>query len=374
MICVCPSTGCMPPPPPPHWWPAQSPAGSINKQLQKFKTQLELSWHPLAQRKQWRKRSLKVRKVILFSRFIHLSLISRCDSKQYLFYLLDMKSFECSSPSELDRKFFGEHSLLSALSLEQLSTSRTSNDAEADGSDTRLSVLASLCLSSDPISPSQAFPMGSVNSQDTDNCYLAVPLQGKSSTPQILLQKQQKKAACFDQLYSDVAASQMSWDVSLIKPESNSPKPYMESSGLEQTWSPKPPSTQYSLAEVSPWRGRLSFKHLHPHKLTGLEFFSCTWLSASAPTMHQGWLKVDFKMFCVYVKVRCSAYLTFLIIVSTFKIHVLALCVCFYRIHVWRLMQRFFFFFKSCEYLNKTELYLLKCIFTILFTKYNRKI
>lgn len=163
------------------------------------------------------------------------------------FSLVDMKSFEFSSPSELDRKFFEEQSLLSALSLEQLSTSRVLNDTVADRSDSRLSILASLCLSSDSISPSQAFSMSSLNTQDTDN-YLAVPLQGNSSTPHLQLQKQ-KKAACFDQLYN---ASQMSWDVSLIKPESSSPKPCIESSAVEQTLSPKPKSTHHSLSEVSP--------------------------------------------------------------------------------------------------------------------------
>lgn len=162
-----------------------------------------------------------------------------------------MKSFECSSPSELDRKFLGEQSLLSALSLEQLSTSRVSNETVADGSDARLSTLAVLCLSSDPIPSPQAILMNSLNTQETDNCNLAVPLQGKSSTPYILLQKQ-KKAACFDQSFSDLTSSQMSWDVSLIKSENNSPKPCIESSALESTWSPKPPSTQHSLAELSP--------------------------------------------------------------------------------------------------------------------------
>ncbi|XP_028431510.1 uncharacterized protein LOC114554106 [Perca flavescens] len=161
----------------------------------------------------------------------------------------DMKSFECSSPSELDRKFFGERSLLSALLLHQLSTSRASNDTMADGSDTRVSV-ASLCMSSEPISPSETFSMNNLSAQETGNCHLAVPLQGKSSTPQVPLQKQ-KKPACFDHSYSDLTASQMSWDVSLIKSE-NSPKPGMESSALEATWSPKLQSTQHSLAEVSP--------------------------------------------------------------------------------------------------------------------------
>lgn len=162
-----------------------------------------------------------------------------------------MRSFECSSPSELDRKFFEEQSWLSALSVEQLSTSRISNDAVADGSDARLSVLASFCLSSDVSSPSQAYSMSSFNAQDTDNCHLAVPLQGMASTPQVLLQKH-KGPTFFDQPNNDLTASQMSWDVSLIRPESNSPKPFMESSVVEQTWSPKPQTSQHSRAEVSP--------------------------------------------------------------------------------------------------------------------------
>lgn len=169
-----------------------------------------------------------------------------------------MKSFECTSPSELDRKFFGEESLVSALSLEQLSTSRVLNDTAANGSDPRVSILASLCLASD-ISPCPG-------SRETDNCHLAVPLQGRSSTPLVLLQKP-KMAACFDKSYSD-GASQIVWDLSLIKMESSSPRVNMESSTLEHTWSPKP--HQQSLAGVSPrwtWTGSMKF--------------------ASAPAMHQ---------------------------------------------------------------------------------------
>lgn len=190
-----------------------------------------------------------------------------------------MNSFECSSPSELDKKFFGEQSLLSALSLEQLSTSRASNDTAADGSDARLSILASLCKPSDPLSPSQVSSLNSLNPQETDSHHLVVPLQGMSSTPHILLPKQ--KSTCFDQSYSDFAASQISWDVSLIKSES--PKPYMELSTQEPMWSPKlKQSTQHSPAEVSPWCAPL-YRHTW-HE-------SYTILSASAPIMHQGWVK-----------------------------------------------------------------------------------
>lgn len=167
-----------------------------------------------------------------------------------MFYLLDTKSFECSSPSELDKRFYGEQSLLSALSVEQLSTSRVLNDTTADGLDTRQSVGASLCLSSDTTSPCSGFSVNTMNTHQADGCYLAVPLLGKSSTPHMLLQKP-KQAACFDQSYNDLTASQMSWDVSVIKSESNSPRFYVESCTLEQTWSPKP-SQQESLADVSP--------------------------------------------------------------------------------------------------------------------------
>ncbi|KAK2862592.1 hypothetical protein Q5P01_002125 [Channa striata] len=167
------------------------------------------------------------------------------------FVLKDMKSFEFSSPSELDRRFYGEQSLLSALSQEQLSTSRASNDTLADGSNVTLSILASLCSSSDPITSPQAFSINSLNAQDTDSCQLAVPLQGNSSTPYMHIEKQ-KSATRFDQSCNDLGASQMSWDLSLIKYESNSPKPCMESNALEAAWSPKPESTKNSLPEVSP--------------------------------------------------------------------------------------------------------------------------
>lgn len=159
-----------------------------------------------------------------------------------------MKSFEYSSPSELDRSFFTEQSLLSALSLEQLSTSRASN---ADGSDATLSLQASLCLSLDPTSPSQALSFSIFNTQEVENCYLTVPLQGKFSTPEVYLQKQ-KKDACFEQMYSELNPTRMSWDVSLIKAESNSPKLCTESSAPELMWSPSRQPSRHSLAEVSP--------------------------------------------------------------------------------------------------------------------------
>lgn len=155
-----------------------------------------------------------------------------------------MKSFECSSPSELDKPVFGQQSMLSALSLDQLSTSKASNETTGDGSETRN--LAFFCLSSDAASPSQATSVSKLNIPEKDSCHLAVPLQIKSSTPYMFLPKQ-KKPACFDQSFGDINQTPMSWDVSLIKSE-NSPKLNVDSSVLESTWSPKPQSVQ-----LSPW-------------------------------------------------------------------------------------------------------------------------
>ncbi|MEQ2230058.1 hypothetical protein ILYODFUR_025289 [Ilyodon furcidens] len=161
------------------------------------------------------------------------------------FAFKDVKSFECSSPSELDRKFFGEQSLLSALSLEQLPTPKLFSNTGGDG---RPSILASLCLSLDAFSPCGGFSPHDSNTQAVDNSNPTVPLQGKFSTPQVLVKKP-PNATCFDQSYIDLTASQISWDVSLIKSESNSPRFLMETSTQEQTWSPKP--QQHSLPEVS---------------------------------------------------------------------------------------------------------------------------
>lgn len=156
------------------------------------------------------------------------------------FSLVDMSSFDCSSPSELDRKFLGEQSLPSSLSLE-LSTSRPLNETFADGYEAKLSFQASLHMSSEAISGSPAPSQSDLNAQQTNHGHLAIPLQGKSSTPYILPQKQ-KKAAFFDPSSSDLTAPQMSWDVSLITSESNSPKQYMELSAVELTRSPNPQS------------------------------------------------------------------------------------------------------------------------------------
>uniref|UniRef100_A0AAV2M685 Uncharacterized protein n=1 Tax=Knipowitschia caucasica TaxID=637954 RepID=A0AAV2M685_KNICA len=142
--------------------------------------------------------------------------------------------------------------MLSALSLDQLSTSRASNEAVANsGSDSRLSLLVSpsTSTSSEQFSPSQALLVSSINEPDIEGCYLTVPLQGKSSTPQFFPSNMKKIANC-DQSYSILDASQISWDISLIKSES--PKVAMELSASESTWSPKQTSSQQPDARLGP--------------------------------------------------------------------------------------------------------------------------
>lgn len=162
------------------------------------------------------------------------------------FVVKDLESFECSSPSELDKRFYDKESLLAALSLDQLSTSRMSNESVAiDVSDARLSILASLCTSLDPMSPSQALSISNMNDPDVDAAgYLTVPMQGKSSTPQLLVPNQKKPSVC-DQSYTDLNGLQISWDVSIIKSES--PKVTTNLSAFD---SPKP--TQQSQSVLSP--------------------------------------------------------------------------------------------------------------------------
>lgn len=133
--------------------------------------------------------------------------------------LSDEKSFE--SLSELDRGFFTDQSLLS--------TSRSSP-----------AVASLLSLQASPsqlaLSPS---PLSIFHSpQTTDVDYLCVPpLQGMFSTPEVFLQRHWK-APSFEQVLREQNASHMSWDVSLIKLEDNSPKVCVEPGVLKQTWSP----------------------------------------------------------------------------------------------------------------------------------------
>ncbi|XP_024238179.1 uncharacterized protein si:ch73-303b9.1 [Oncorhynchus tshawytscha] len=160
-------------------------------------------------------------------------------------------SFQCPSPSELDKGFLDQSLSASALSLMGQSTSvRPPNRIVVEYYGSTQSLLASLCQSPNPVSPSQAMNLNSKEATQTPG--LTIPVESKSSTPaeQVLLQK--PKLACpLDLSYIDLTASQVAWEVSLIKPETNSPKPILESSTLETTWSPKFQSAPPSLAEIS---------------------------------------------------------------------------------------------------------------------------
>ncbi|CAL8337031.1 unnamed protein product [Merluccius merluccius] len=144
-----------------------------------------------------------------------------------------MRSFVCSSPSELDQAFFGERNPLS--SLDQLSTS---NDTTANrSSEGRLASLTSLCQVSDLASPC---PTGDLLLQVNPFAPRTQPASGglvswdgRVSTPYVLHPKHQS----FEQSLVDhhlSLASQPPWDVSFIKPDS---QPYVESTttSLEAT-------------------------------------------------------------------------------------------------------------------------------------------
>lgn len=122
---------------------------------------------------------------------------------------------------------------MSATSAEQLSTSRDSNGAFMEGADEKLSFQVPNRLLSDTSSPLPGFSLNIMNPPDSDGYHLAVPLQGKSSTPQVLPLSKLKPIAGLDLSNNDLSVSQMSWDVSLIKSES----PRLD---IGPIWSPNP--------------------------------------------------------------------------------------------------------------------------------------
>lgn len=133
--------------------------------------------------------------------------------------LSDEKSFE--SGLEHDRGFFTEQSLLS-----------TSRPSPAVAS------LFSLQASPSQMAPSPS-PLDVFHSPETvDVDYLcAPPLQCMFSTPEVYFQRHWK-ASGFEQVLREQDASHMSWDVSLIKFEENSPRVCVEPV-LKQTSSPQ---------------------------------------------------------------------------------------------------------------------------------------
>ena len=128
---------------------------------------------------------------------------------------LDTRSFDGSSPSELDRAFFWERNQPSTLSLDHLSGSGIS----AEG----LRTLTSPCqvhVSSPCHDELNALATRGPQSQTP------VFLDGKVSTPNEMHQKP-RVVVSFEQSLIDVSASQLPWDLSLIKTDSGL-HPYVE--------------------------------------------------------------------------------------------------------------------------------------------------
>ncbi|KAJ7998535.1 hypothetical protein DPEC_G00205920 [Dallia pectoralis] len=182
------------------------------------------------------------------------------------------KSFYCPSPSELDCCFVEQSLSVSNLSVEGCSMSLLPlNGVVVDYCDSKASDMASLFQSPNGASSCEAQNLNALLSKEATTPWLTVPVGSKSSTPTqpVLFQKpklacplemtsmelsasRKLKTACpLDLSYIDLTASQVAWEVSLIKTEMNSPKPILESSTLELTWSPKFQSAPPSLAEIS---------------------------------------------------------------------------------------------------------------------------
>ncbi|XP_019910964.1 uncharacterized protein si:ch73-303b9.1 [Esox lucius] len=181
------------------------------------------------------------------------------------------KSFCCPSPSELDCGFLEQSLSVSTLSLEGHSMSLLpTNGIVVDYWDSRAANLTSF-QSPNAASPAETQNLNTMLSKEVTTPWLTVPVGSKSSTPTqpVLFQKPKlacpleqtylelsasqkpKTASLLDLSYVDLTASQVAWEVSLIKPETNSPKPILESSTLELTCSPKYQSAPLSLAEIS---------------------------------------------------------------------------------------------------------------------------
>lgn len=96
-----------------------------------------------------------------------------------------------------------------------------------------------LSLQASPSQQARSPSLNAVNTPETLDGYLCVPLlHSMFSTPEVFLQKNQK-ALCFERVFRELDAGELSWDMSLIKPEGNSPKVCVDPSVLEQTWSPR---------------------------------------------------------------------------------------------------------------------------------------
>ncbi|XP_012694005.1 uncharacterized protein si:ch73-303b9.1 [Clupea harengus] len=156
--------------------------------------------------------------------------------------------------SEMDKGFYLDQSLsISALSMEtSAGPIRFPKGIVVEFSDTNNSNLESLTTSPRVLSPSlvsrQSTPV-----PHTYTLKLPFTLLGKSSTPteSTLLLKKPILASSLDLSSMDLTTTQPSWEVSLIKPGSDSPKLALESSELEFIWSPRNQSGHPTVAEIS---------------------------------------------------------------------------------------------------------------------------
>lgn len=173
-----------------------------------------------------------------------------------LILFLDLsKSSEGLSLSELDRGFYLDQSLsVSALSMEtSVGTICFPKGIVVEFSDTNASIsnLESLPNSPSVLSPSLVSQQ-STPAPRTFTLELPLRVQGKSSTPtQEVLLKKPVLASSLNLSSMDLTTTHPSWEVSLIKPVSDSPKLALESTEFEMTWSPKNQSVHPVVAEIS---------------------------------------------------------------------------------------------------------------------------
>ncbi|XP_035376504.1 uncharacterized protein si:ch73-303b9.1 [Electrophorus electricus] len=177
---------------------------------------------------------------------------------QQLSLFLDVtKTNEGPSMSELERGFFTDCNL-SSLSVEGMLRSSKGIIVEYPDSNPTLPVWFN--YSSSVLSPSSAPSKNSLLSPgNTLNTGLNGLAEDRSSTPyeRVTFQKP-GLASSLDLSCIDLTTSHPLWEVSLIKPCTESPKPGLNPNKLEPAWSPSYQSAPRTLAEISSlvWSGR----------------------------------------------------------------------------------------------------------------------
>ncbi|XP_036416024.1 uncharacterized protein si:ch73-303b9.1 [Colossoma macropomum] len=162
-----------------------------------------------------------------------------------------------SSLSELDKGFLTDCSL-SALSIEGIHL-KPPKGIVVEYSEGNPAPPASFNPSSGVLSPLNAPSKSSLLSpSSTLTAGLNSLIEGKSSTPyeRVTFQKP-VLVSSLDLSCIDLTTSHPPWEVSLIRPALESPKPCLDSSKLESTWSPSYQSVPPALAEISSliWSG-----------------------------------------------------------------------------------------------------------------------